>query len=399
MFLPKIQISKPPMLTNMNELLKIYLEMNRKIKNLSLTKITSLKNIKKQLIFENYLKKLLIDNRLNDFHKIVESEKIFKTCHLVINNILINCSKVDIGVSNWKSDISSFKQFRIINHFNYSQISDKNKIENIILSLNPLRDLFVKLYLSHSNYIMRSIFTPQPNTRTKLTFSTFSLRKLNSFDNKCISDKDLKNFGEDYFDFIFTDCVFKICGCIPIDKFNIQVYFDRDISKNGYKFCTNFNSTNDSTINIIKKCYSNVKPKCNLINFNTKIETTKLASNQTIVEIISKKKPRIAYIETFKTDFDRLIYNGGGVLGLWFGLTPIIAADYLSLILIFIKSKFMKFVRYSKAIIIKFGKNLIRICKIFGIFLIASIISFAYNLTEIYIRFWHHFIGMIATEN
>jgi hypothetical protein len=299
---------------------------------------------------------------------------------------------------------------------NYSEIPDKNKIEKIILSLNPVRDLFVVLYLSHSNVIMRSLFVPQLNMRTKLTFSSFSLRKLNSIDNKCISEKDLKNFGEDYFDFISPDCIFKFYGCIPIDKFSIQVYFDRDISKNGYKFCENFNSTKDSKMNIVKKCVSKAKPKCNLINFNTKIETTKLASNQTIVEIIPLKKPRIAYIETFKTDFDRLIYNCGGVLGLWFGLTPIIAADYLSLILILIKSKFIKFVRYSKAIIIRFaqniigiylfesiiiifGKNLIRICKIFVIFFIENIISFAYNLMQIFIRFWHHFIGMITREN
>ncbi len=38
---------------------------------------------------------------------------------------------------------------------------------------------------------------------------------------------------------------------------------------------------------------------------------------------IPKKTLRIAYIETLKTDMDRLIYNCGGILGIWFGLTPI----------------------------------------------------------------------------
>jgi hypothetical protein len=90
MFLPKIQITKTPMLTNMNELLKIYPEMKHKIVNFG--------KVEKQKIFDSGFRQLLMDNRLNDFHRIAETEKTFKTCHFVINNKLINCSKVDIGV-------------------------------------------------------------------------------------------------------------------------------------------------------------------------------------------------------------------------------------------------------------------------------------------------------------
>ncbi len=77
------------MLSNLDELMKIYPEMKHKIVNIN--------EQQKQLIFENGLIRLLIDNRLNDFHRIAETEKIFKTCYFVINNNLINCSKVDIG--------------------------------------------------------------------------------------------------------------------------------------------------------------------------------------------------------------------------------------------------------------------------------------------------------------
>jgi hypothetical protein len=88
-FLPKIKIVKQPMLSNLDELMKIYPEMKHKIVNIN--------EQQKQLIFENGLIGLFIDNRLNDFHRIAETEKIFKTCYFVINNNLINCSKVDIG--------------------------------------------------------------------------------------------------------------------------------------------------------------------------------------------------------------------------------------------------------------------------------------------------------------
>jgi hypothetical protein len=348
---------------------------------------------------------------------------------------------VDIGIAQ---DIGSLY---IIYHLNYSEISDKEKIEKITLSLNPFHTLVVNVFLSHSNPITRTFFQPQQNAITKLTFSSFSLRKLSSISNECISEKDFKNFEEDYFDFISYDCLFKIYnqsyGCILIGGVH-EIYFDRHILKNGYKLCGN--TTIDDQSNVwyqAKECLKLAKPKCNLINFNTKIETIKLLSNQTIVEFITKKSPRIAYFEALKTDFDRLIYNFGGVLGLWFGLSPINATDFLQTILKLLKWKIIKFVRYSKTFItglvqslfrickrfalylyeicikfgkksfnifkrlilllfkvcIRFGNNLIKICKIFALFFIVNIISFAYNLMEINIRFTHYLIGTITREN
>jgi hypothetical protein len=79
--------------------------------------------------------------------------------------------------------------------------------------------------------------------------------------------------------------------------------------------------------------------------------------------ICNKKWPRIAYIETLKTDFDRIIYNCGGVVGLWFGLTLSKAAEclkFLPPILKTMKSKSIKSVHKLKAI-----KMLQNICKFF----------------------------------
>jgi hypothetical protein len=334
-----------------------------------------------------------------------------------------------------------------VNDLTYSGIVDKSKVENIIISLNPFEILFVNIHLSHSNFITRTAFTPQTNRKSKLTFSSFSVRKFNSIHNKCISDEDLSKFGEDYFDFIVDDCYFKSLnesyGCIFLtDK---TVYFDRYIY-NGSKFCENSNVTIDSLKKTFAKCVKRSKPKCNSINFNSKIETTKLLSNETILEFIPQKTPRIGYTETYKTDFDRLIYNCGGVLGLWFGLTPNKLVDifkYLPLISKVLISKTIKFGHHLKVISIRFAQNLIiickrfglyllgfcvrfvqnlirickrfglyllgicfrfvqnliRICKRFGLLLIANIITFAYNLIAIFMRFVHHLFRMISTEN
>ncbi len=120
------------------------------------------------------------------------------------------------------------------------------------------------------------------------------------------------------------------------------------------------------------ECRKRSKPKCNLTIFVSKFETTKLLSNETILEFMTQKTPRIAFIETYKTDFDRFVYNWGGVLGLWFGLTPIKLVDilkYLSIILMILISKCIKFVHCLKVISIRFALNLFGICKRFGIYL------------------------------
>jgi hypothetical protein len=314
----------------------------------------------------------------------------------------------------------------IINDLTNSGIVDKSKIEKITLNLNPSEFNFFNIYLSHSNDITRTVFTPQPNRRTKLTISSFSVRKLNSIQNKCISEEELKNLGEDYSDFITYDCYFKSLnesyGCIFFSE--VPVYFDRYILKDGYKFCKNSNVTIDSLSKIFEECRKRSKPKCNLINFDSKIETTKLLSNKTILEVIPQNTPRVAYFETYKTDFDRLIYNCGGVLSLWFGLTPFKLVNilkYLPLISKILISKSIKFVHYLKAISIRFAQNLITICKLFelylfgigvrfvqnliaickrfALFFVANIITFAYNLITIFMRFVLHLFGTNSTEN
>ncbi len=51
--------------------------------------------------------------------------------------------------------------------------------------------------------------------------------------------------------------------------------------------------------------------------------------NETVLELIPQKSPRVACIEVWKTDFNKMIYNFGGVLGLWFGLSPLSFVDFI----------------------------------------------------------------------
>ncbi len=57
--------------------------------------------------------------------------------------------------------------------------------------------------------------------------------------------------------------------------------------------------------------------------FETTTHSIQSVTNEAIVEIIPKSLPHIRYIETLKMNFNKLSYDCGGILSLWFGLSPL----------------------------------------------------------------------------
>ncbi len=132
-------------------------------------------------------------------------------------------------------------------------------------------------------------------------------------------------------------------GCVPTDQ--THIYFNRYIINKGYQICNDSFEKYDFTV-LSHNCGKVCKSKCNRLSFELKIESTKNVVNETVLEVIPKKYPHIAYIETLKTDFDRLIYNCGGVLGLWFGISPVTAVDLFLYLFRFCKNLIVKGVRF-----------------------------------------------------
>jgi hypothetical protein len=97
------QIDSAPHIKNLNKLIGIYPEIEKNIKKLNVKNISDLNIFEKcklEPIYTEYLMRLLIDNRLNDFHRITETNKFIKTCELDIEYDLksIRCSQVDFGI-------------------------------------------------------------------------------------------------------------------------------------------------------------------------------------------------------------------------------------------------------------------------------------------------------------
>jgi hypothetical protein len=333
--IPNVMFEFYPLPNNLSKLYETYPQMKEEIHELNKIELLEKQFFTSRYvkIYHKYLGQLLIDNRLNDFHRIAQLNNYIKSCQMKIFDEmeLKNCSLKELGIHRIAFEL------RISQLFDFSKLIDENKVEKITFRFNSSETLMIATLYSTLDKLIHS--TPIIITfkaKTTAFFSIFSIKKLRSDEIECISEENQNYFTEDYFDFCQYDCIVdkvnQFCGCVPLNHF--KYFLNKHFFDNNYKFCKNCSLRLDkSTVfSIENQCHKICKPKCDSLNFDTKIKVSKHVSNKTILEIIPIKTPRIAYIETLKTDFDRLIYNCGGILGLWFGITPIKAVDLIQYI-------------------------------------------------------------------
>ncbi len=78
------------------------------------------------------------------------------------------------------------------------------------------------------------------------------------------------------------------------------------------------------------KCGNKCLANCYEIYFERDVKfTKKIIKNRKIetINLVTLEYSHIHYIETIKIDFDKLIYTLGGVISLWFALSPMTITD------------------------------------------------------------------------
>jgi hypothetical protein len=334
--IPNVMLIFEPLPNNLNEIYEIYPQMKQEIDDIEKSQSHSeaLKHFSVAKIYEQYLVQLLIDNRFDDIQRISQTNNIIVRCQISIFDEIEskNCTQGELEIWN-----VNLKSILMIKRFDFSKLKDKSKVEKITFQLKSVETVIAAIfYLTYTQPIPKSEVLLSSNTKTTTSFSTFLTKKLRINEINCISEEYQKDFSDDYFDFCLYDCnvdkAVQLCGCVPF--YDVEFYFRKKFLKNNYKFCKNCSHSFDNqTFSLIRKqCQKICKPKCNSLNFDTKIQVSEQFSNKTILEIFANKSPRIVYIETLKTNFDQLIYNCGAILGLWFGLSPIKATDLIQYI-------------------------------------------------------------------
>jgi hypothetical protein len=367
--IPNIELTFLETTKNLNKLIEIYPELKQEIHEFEKSGINVLHmNLAQDLqfrpIYWKYLLRLIVDNRLNDFHRILETNKLIKSCQIKIDNELelINCTQGDFGISKTsRINISPIK------YLNFSRLMNKKKIEKVTFVLNNFMIYqSVRLFLCITAVGPNFQTSIDSNKKTTISFSSFSVNKLRFDENDCIPKEIEKDFVEEYFEFCLFDCLIDLYnqsfGCIS-NSFP-HYYFNRHLLKFNYKLCNTFtDKINDSLAEpFLKFCNKYCKPKCNVVNFDAKVDVSKHFWNDTNLEVIPKKSPHIAYIETLKTDINRLIYNCGGVIGLWFGISPITAVDlfsYIPEICRILINECTKIPQYLIAFLVRIKQNII----------------------------------------
>jgi hypothetical protein len=178
------------------------------------------------------------------------------------------------------------------------------------------------------------------NSETNIYYSSYSTHRLNTFQHKCINARDERLiFSTLEVEDCMTDCFLqelnRTYGCVDINNFNLQLNINKHLVSIGYRICPQLIRNYETIENAItKKCKEKCWPECNQLYFQTKSDANYMIKKMNLFPL---NKPHVRYTETMRTDINQLIYTLGGIIGLWFSVTPLDLTDLFLYLLRFLK--------------------------------------------------------------
>jgi hypothetical protein len=369
---PKVIIAFRMKEINYEKLFKIYPEIS---KDKEFQEAYKLKDaFKIHSIHTRYLEKLLNELKFDEFHEIVYTKSFVKSCRLFKNKQVIDCNISRHGI--FKADEFMYSINSVLEFENKSKslfesnVCFDDKLKKIELNLN--RNKYILIYLGNCNSFLENteVIAIDSNLKTQIRFTSYSFKKLDNSENHCSKRKDYLISYENCFYNCYYQRLNQTYGCLPSSGgfyyFDFQMHY---ISK-GYRTCY-IPISDENIIKLVNKCKNICFPNCESFHYDTMITTFRPRNNSLggAVEIFPVKYQHFVYTETLNMDFNQLIYNCGGILGLWFGVSPLSLDDLVkSLRSVRIKSitlvliNFIIYIAFkSKQMIITLYKFLVRI--------------------------------------
>jgi hypothetical protein len=343
--LPKFSVYTPTFYVNSTKLLSNFPEMKNELKEAKSW------NERKQLLLYYKLKTLSELGLKNFTHLVFNPKDIIKSCYFVIKAYYIDCKTSDTIIFNLMAANlfiinSLFANYNESERYSLTKAGIEESLEKIVITLDlTLAQISILQFVTSSKFQILDYYKVEENAEFNIYYSSNSIQKLNTKRNPCESsyNNDVI-FGNDLRDKCLTQCFLsesnQTIGCLPLqlNGFFIPIEFNK------FRLCPINMTFNETIISHVRNlCDNKCIVDCSHKYYYIKGETIGLR-NETIVNLIPQSLPLIKYSETFKTDFDNLIYNFGGLFGLWFGLSAISISD-LALIL----EKFMEFINLLKS--------------------------------------------------
>jgi hypothetical protein len=337
-------------------------------------------------IISKYLEKLINELRFKEFLDITYGKNFIKSCKIFKNKQAFNCSESKYGVIKYDKKFHSLT-FTIIfenktNSLYQNNVCIAGSLEKIELELKGKGFMSVYLGSCKSSLQNDEVIYFGENTKTEIGFTSYTYKKLNIHKEKCLEGnyQNLKNYSYEK----CSDCFYRILnqtyGCLPTVKSLIHLDFEMDFVSRGYSTCDK--EINLTTESMSRECADICLPDCESVFYNTMVSTKEFNERKvgTFVEIFPVKFPHFVFTETLNMDLNQLIYNCGGILGLWFGLSPLSLDDLgRSLRSIRIKSIIFASIHFILLIAFKLKQSIIIFCK----FLVRSLRSIYVHLKSI----------------
>jgi hypothetical protein len=273
--------------------------------------------------------RLLNEKNFIKFDEYFEYKNSVKSCAISIRNKIINCpkpvSKILVSQYGIYLENSFFANF----NESYKKFLTEQEIERNLIKISFEFSLTFDLFLGFFHE-RASVPTFNSNTETNLFNYSYSAQKLEKslyFCDKTSNDEII--FSDFNIDNCIDNCLVELFisryQCLPRHKLILFfIDFEKYILFNKYKFCNKTLKVEKLFLNSIDvKYYLHCSVlKCNTIYFQSMIETFN-SINKTKLNLIPIEFPHLRFIETFKLDMNGLIYNLGGVIVLWFGLSSV----------------------------------------------------------------------------
>ena len=177
------------------------------------------------------------------------------------------------------------------------------------------------------------LFHIKANTQMDITFTSYGNKRIQRKGLKCIESHEVMDhlFDNDLYKLKVIDCIVyefnRSFTCLPLFllKSGFEVSIDRHLQEFGYKFCAlNQMNINYTLVNYITyKCYRRYKQLCIQSTLETNAVQTRDNLNYTQFNLIPNYYIEPQIIEDFAIDLYGLIYNIGGTIGMWIGLSMI----------------------------------------------------------------------------
>jgi hypothetical protein len=355
--LPNIAISNKLDNRNIEGLIKICLELGAEVNRL-LKGISPEYKIKQEI--ENlglkYWRKLLEDNKLKEFVGLLNSTKFLKSCNFVLKGNSIDCPQIIYRIV-FKEMAGIYEMGLILGKPNESH---RNILleEDIGRNSPDLDKITIELTRLDNNYVIihsnESFFEDDSNFETDVYYSSYSMHRLSNSWLRCnetntefsILQKDRMN-----------DCLLflnnQTYGCLASKQMVLFFDVSEHLLNGGYRICATNISVNESVLTEWQiKCSKKFSVGCKETHFEKQIKFyRKLDRNITTkrINFIPTKTAHIKYLEKLKIDFNQLIYTCGGIVGLWFGLSP----NQISNLILIVFDYFKLFVNYLFRVFIK----------------------------------------------